>query len=136
MCFPVHCCHPGCVSNERIYNSLNAGGETRDIVLDNSKAFDKVWDARLLHKLKAYDIVGQIPSILESFLQERSLKVVLDGQSSPLSITNAGVPQGSVLGPTLFLVYINDLPGEVLSRIGIHADDTTRYSSLGKSVFF
>ena len=61
--------------------------------------------------------------------------MILDGQSSPLYITNAGVPQGSVLGPTLFLVFINDLPEEVLSRIGIYADDTTLYSSLGKSVF-
>ena len=61
------------------------------------------------------------------------MKVVLDGQSSPLY---AGVSQGSVLGPTLFLVFINDLPDEVLSRIGIYADDTTLCSSLGKSGFF
>ena len=53
-----------------------------------------------------------------------------------LYITNAGVPQGSVLGPTLFMVYINDLPDEVLSRIGTYEDDTNLYSSLGKSVFF
>ena len=67
---------------------------------------------------------------------ERSLKVVLDGQSSPLFCINAGVPQGSVLGPTLFLVFINDLPDGMLSRIGIYADDTTLYSSLGKSGIF
>ena len=67
---------------------------------------------------------------------ERSLKVVLDGQSSPLFCINAGVPQGSVLGPTLFLVFINDLPDGILSRIGIYADDTTLYSSLGKSGIF
>ena len=64
------------------------------------------------------------------FLQKRSLKIVFDGQSSPLYITNAGVPRGTVLGPTLFLVFINDLPDEVLSRIGIYADDTTLYSRL------
>ena len=67
---------------------------------------------------------------------ERSLKVVLDGQSSPLFCINAGVPQGSVLGPTLFLVFINDLPDGMLSRIGIYADDITLYSSLGKSGIF
>mgnify|MGYP003323128865 FL=1 len=121
--------------SEYIYNSLDAGGETRAIALDISKAFDKVWHAGLLHKLKAYG-VGSILCILESFLKERSLKVVLDGQSSPLFCINAGVPQGSVLGPTLFLVFINDLPDEVLSRIGIYADDTTLYSSLGKSGIF
>ena len=124
------------VFNERIYNSLDTGGETRATALDMSKAFDKVWHAGLIHKLKAYGVVDPILRILESFLQERSLKVVLDGQTSPLYITNAGVPQRSVLRPTLFLFFINDLPDEVLSRIWIYADDNTLYSSLGKSVFF
>ena len=97
------------VLSERIYNSLDAGGETRAIALDISKAFNKVWRARLLNKLKAYGVVSPILSILESVLEERSLKVVLDGQSSPLfCITYAGVPQGSVLGPTFswFLLMI------------------------------
>ena len=124
------------LTSERIYNSLDADGETIPIELDISKAFDKGWHAGLLHKPKAYGVVSPILSILESFLQGRSLKVVLGCQSSPLYITNAGVPQGSVLGPTLFLVFINDLPDEVLSRIGINADDTTPYSSLGKFDFF
>ena len=93
------------VLSERIHNSLDASGETRALALDISKAFDKVWNAGLLDKLKAYGVVGPILSILESFLQERSLKVVLVGQSSPLYIINAGVPQGTVLGPTLFLVF-------------------------------
>ena len=90
----------------------------------------------MLHKLKAHGVVRHILCILGSFLHERSLKVVPDGQSSSLYITNAGVPQGSVLGPTLFLFFINDLSDEVPSRIGIYADETTLYSSLGKSVFF
>ena len=104
-----------------------ACNETHYIFQIISKAFDKVWHAGLLHKLKAYGVAGSILSILESFLKDRSLKVVLDGQSSPLYNINAGVPQGSVLGPTLFLVFINDLPDEVLSRIGIYADDTTLF---------
>ena len=115
------------VLSERIYNSLDEAGETRAIALDISKAFDKVWHAGLLHRLKAYGVVGLILSNLESFLQDRSLKVDLDGQSSTLCITNAGVPQRSVL-----LVFINDLLDEVLSRIGIYADGTALYSSLGK----
>ena len=117
------------VLREHIYNLLDAGRETRAIALDISKASNKVWHARLLHKLKAYGVVGPILSILESFWQERSLKVVLDGQSSPLYITNAGVPQGSVLGQTLFMVFINDLPDEILSRIRIYVDDTTLFQS-------
>ena len=92
--------------------------------------------AGFLHKLKVYGVIGPILRISQSFLQVRSLKVVLDGQTSPLYTTNAGVPQGSVLGLTLFLVFINDLTDEVLSSIGIHADDTTHYSRLGKSGFF
>ena len=108
---------------------MDAGGETRAIAHGISRC-------GLLHTLTAYGVVGPILSILESLLQKCSLKVVLDGQSSPLNITNVGVPQESVLGPTLFLVFINDLPNEVLSRIGIYADDTTIYSILGKSAIF
>ena len=63
-------------------------------------------------------------SIISSFLQERTMKVVHDGQTSASYVINAGVPQGSVLGPTLFLLFINDLPDGALSRIGIYADDT------------
>ena len=70
-----------------------AGGETMAISLDILKAFDKVWHIGFCHNLKVYGVDGYIISILESFLQERSLKVVLDGLSSPLCITNAGVPQ-------------------------------------------
>ena len=83
--------------------------------------------AGLLHKLNAYGVVGPILSILESILQEHSLKVVLDGQSSALYITNARIPQGSVVQPTLYLIYINGLPDEGLSRIGIYADDSTLF---------
>ena len=74
------------VLSEQIYNSLDAGGETRAISLDISKALKKVWHAGLLHKLKAYGVVGSTLSILEPFLQDRSLKFVLDGQSLPLCI--------------------------------------------------
>ena len=68
-------------------------------------------------------------------MQERYWKL-FSMASLHLYITNAGIPQGSVLGQTLLLVFINDLPNDVLSRIGIYADGTTLYSSLGKSVIF
>ena len=65
--------------------------------------------------------------IISSFLSGRRLKVVLDGKSSPEFAINAGVPQGSILGPTFFLLFINDLPDIVLSKITIYADDNTLY---------
>ena len=68
-----------------------------------------------------------------SFLRSKNIKVVLNGTSSKEYPINAGVPQGSVLGPTLFLIFINDLSDGLFSRVGIFADDTTIYSCLGKS---
>ena len=115
---------------------MDVGGETRAIALDISKALDKVWHAGLIHKLKAYGVGGCMLSIISSFLQERTMKVVLDGQTSASYVINAGVPQGSVLGRTLFLVFTNDLPNGALSRSGIYADDTTTYSSIKTSDSF
>ena len=98
------------------------------MAFDISKAFDRVWHAGLLHKLKSYGISGQIFGLI-SFLSNRRLRVVLDGKSSQEYPVNAGVPQGSILGPTLFLLYINDHPDNVISNIGIYADDTSLYSN-------
>ena len=84
--------------------------------------------AGLLHKLKSYGIPGQVFGLISSFLNKRRLWVVLDGKSSQEYSVNAGVPQGSILGPTLFLLYINDLPDDVICNIAIYADDTTLYS--------
>ena len=67
-------------------------------------------------------------AFITSFLSNRHLQVVLDGKSSQEYPVNAGVPQSSILGPTLFLPYINDLPGDVICNIAICADDTTLYS--------
>ena len=74
------------------------------------------------------EISGQIFGLVSSFLSNRWLQVVLDGKSSHEYPVNPGVPQGSILGPTLFLVYINDLPDDVTFNIAIYADDTTLYS--------
>ena len=98
------------------------------MALDISKGFDRVWHAGLLHKLKSYGISGQIFGLISSFLSNRRLRVVLDGRSSQEYPVSAEVPQGSILGPTLFLLYSNDLPDNVICDIGIYADDTARYS--------
>ena len=76
---------------------------------------------------KSYAISGQIFGLTSSFLSNRQLRVVLDGTSSQEYPVNAGVPQGSILGPTLFLLYF-DLPDDVICNIAIYADDTTLYS--------
>ena len=115
------------VISERLSRVLEAGGRARAIALDISKAFDKVWHAGLIHKLCGYGINGHLLDLIQSFLSNRQLKVVLDGQESACYSINAGVPQGSVLGPILFLLFINDLPDDLLSQIAIYADDTTVY---------
>ena len=103
------------------------------MTLDIFKAFDRVWHAGLLYKLKSYGISGQIFGLISSFLSNRRLRVVLDGKSSQEYPVNAGVPQGSILGPTLFLLYINDLPEDVICDIAIYADDTTLYFKCDRS---
>ena len=98
------------------------------MALDISKAFDRVWHAGLLHKLKSYGISGQIFGLISSFLCNRQLRMVLDGKSSQEYPVNGEVPQGSILGPTLFLLYIHGLPDDVICDIAMYADDTTLYS--------
>ena len=116
------------VVSDRIARVFNRSGATRAVALDVSKAFDRVWHAGLLHKLNFYGISGQMFGLISSFLSNRRLRVVLDGKSSQEYPVNAGVPQGSILDPTLFLLYINDLPDDVICNIAICADDTTLYS--------
>ena len=116
------------VISDRIVRGFNWSGANRAVALDISKAFHRIWHAVLIHKLKSYEISGQIFALISSFLSNRWLQVVLDGKSSQEYSVNARVPQGSILGSTLFLLYINDLPDDVFCNITIYADDTTLYS--------
>ena len=82
---------------------------------------------------KSYGISGQIYGLICFFLSNRRLQVVLNGKSSQEYSVNAGIPQGSILCPTLFLLYINDLPDDVICDIAIYADDTTLYSKCAQA---
>ena len=106
-----------------IAKAFSRSGTIRVVAFDISEAFDRVWHVGLLHKLKSYGISGRIFGLISSFLINRWLRVVLDGKLSQEYPVNAGVPQGSILGPTFFLLYINDLPGDVICDIAISAGD-------------
>ena len=98
------------------------------MALDISKSFDRVSHAGILHKRKSYGISGQIFDLISSFVSNRRLRVVLDGKFSQEYQVNARVSRGSILVPTPFLLYIKDLPNDVICNIAIYADDTTLYS--------
>ncbi|RVE47834.1 hypothetical protein evm_007589 [Chilo suppressalis] len=98
-------------------------GESLAISLDIAKAFDRVWHESLLSKLPAYGLPAQLCAWVADFLHERRFRVLTDGCSSQFMSVNAGVPQGSVLSPTLFLLHINDLIP--LVNILCYADDST-----------
>ena len=92
------------VVSDTIARAFSRSGTTQAVALDILKAFDRVWHAGLLYKLKSYGISGQIFGLICSFLGNRWLRVVLDGKSSQEYLVNVGLPQGSILGPTLFLL--------------------------------
>ena len=99
-------------------------------VLDFSKAFDVVPHQRLLGKLQHYGINGHILKWISEFLSGRTQCVVVDGAASSWSAVESGVPQGTVLGPLLFLLYINDLPDCVESQVRLFADDCLLYRTI------
>ena len=106
----------------------NPTHEVRSVFLDISNAFDKVWHEGLLYKLKSMGISGELHSLLENYLSGRLQKVVLNGHTSSWRPVMAGVPQGSILGPLLFLIYINDLPNGLKSNAKLFADDTSLFT--------
>ena len=96
---------------------------------------DRVWHEGLLFKLKQKGIIGPIYNLLKSYLTSRKQRVVIKEQASPLADINAGVPQGSILGPLLFLIYIDDIIDDKESEIYLFADDTSLKEKIADPVY-
>ena len=113
------------------FHCYDVGIQTDLIFTDFAKAFDTVPHKRLLYKLEWYGIRGNTNHWISSFLNNRTQRVVLGGVSSPERSVLSGVPQGTVLGPTLFCIYINDLPETILySSVKLFADDCILYKAI------
>ena len=95
--------------------NYNSGTQTDVAILDFSKAFDTVPHDKLLSKLRSYGIDGPLLIWLSNFLSNRTMRVMCEGSLSSEAAVDSGVPQGTVLGPLLFLCHINDLPESVKS---------------------
>ena len=112
---------------EDLGRQLSLGKQTDLILWDFSKSFDRVNRLKLLYKLSCFGVKGNTLNWIQSFLIGRTQYVVLDGESSEEVKVTSGVPQGSVLGPLLFRLYINDLSENIQSQVRLFADDTAVY---------
>ena len=120
------------ITLDDFYSSFDKSVQTDVGILDFSRAFDTVPHQRLLGKLSHYGINGNINRWIEAFLSGRTMQVVVDGETSKAAPVTSGVPQGTVLGPLLFLLYINDMP-DVLSegtKLRLFADDSLVYREI------
>ena len=120
--------HDLALNLDRGHNKKNK--QTDVIVMDFAKAFDKVPHKRLLHKLNHYGVRGTTNRWIASWLSDRTQTVVLDGTHSDSAPVISGVPQGSCLGPILFVLYINDLPNGISSNVRLFADDCVLYRNI------
>ena len=110
------------------WTTLLENGDAVDVIyLDFAKAFDKVPHQRLIKKCKALGIDGKIVKWIDAFLNNRKQRVIVNGCSSEWSEVYSGVPQGSVIGPVLFVIFINDMPEKVSNFISLFADDAKLY---------
>ena len=113
--------------SHKIYDALSKGEEVCFVSLDASAAFDRVWHDGLIHKLKNKGISGTLLAWLVNYLTDRKQKVVIKGHSSDWNRNTAGVPQGSILGPLLFLIYVDDIVNDIDSQILLFADDASLF---------
>ena len=120
------------ITTSDLANALNDKKQTDMAILDFSKAFDKVSHRLLVKKLEHYGICGKTKTWIQSFLTHRKQRVVVDGEKSSDAEVLSGVPQGSVLGPALFLIFINDIADKIKSSIRLFADDCLIYKTIEK----
>ena len=111
-----------------IYKSFDDGYEVGGVFFDISKSFDRVWYQGFHNKLRQNGISGELLNTLTDFLHNRTQRVILNGQYFIWTKVEAGVPQGSILGPLLFLIYINDLSDNLASNPKLFVDDTSLFS--------
>ena len=116
-----------------IADSLDEGGRMDAIIIDFSKAFDLVPHDRLITKIAATGLELRVIGWIREFLLGRTQRVRVDEQFSEEIAVTSGVPQGSVLGPLLFLAYVNDIWRNVESHIGLFADDCILYRKIRES---
>ena len=109
----------------KIYNGLDSKKFVRMVFLDASRAFDKVWHTGVIFKLKQFGITGSLLKWFHSYLSDRVQRVVLEGHESSWLDVEAGVPQGSILGPLLFLIYTNDIVNNLKTDIHLFVDDSS-----------
>ena len=118
------------ITVDEIAKSLDNRSQVDLLILDFSKAFDTVPHARLLKKLEHYGINELVLGWIRSWLLNRSQRVIIDGASSNEVSVRSGVPQGTVLGPLMFLIYINDIGEHITSNLRLFADDSLLYCAI------
>ena len=118
------------ITVDEIAKSLDNRSQVDLLILDFSKAFDTVPHARLLKKLEHYGINELVLGWIRSWLLNRSQRVIIDGASSDEVSVRSGVPQGTVLGPLMFLIYINDIGEHITSNLRLFADDSLLYCAI------
>lgn len=111
--------------SQNLHDTMDKRQESRLICLDISRAFDRVWHRGLIAKLEALGLKGTLLNWIEDYLTNRELKVTMNGIASSAKPINAGVPQGSILGPLLFIIYIDDLAEKLQNQAILYADDSS-----------